>query len=269
MAKYHINKHGVPAPCKATKGNCPLGGADSHFNSEEEAQAFIDSEMGNQYGLLREVPAATPVKYITINHNFDNIFLDDWDEQGMQITGIYRESLIENLDWNRGYKDLYNAIKNDAERIAKEKGDPSYVLIPEKNMKSHMRNNVLYPGEARGWCETPDEGWVTYNELKESAIKHFGRDALWKLTLWDEEEEDDEEEKEDDKDRYFFNEAFHEELVEFGAKRMKQDSQFNINGQSVYLEAGNGPYGINWVDEYAKAVKNGTERSNFKVISKD
>jgi len=21
MAKYHINKHGVPAPCKATKGN--------------------------------------------------------------------------------------------------------------------------------------------------------------------------------------------------------------------------------------------------------
>ena len=26
MAKFHINKHGVPAPCKAKPGNCPLGG---------------------------------------------------------------------------------------------------------------------------------------------------------------------------------------------------------------------------------------------------
>ena len=42
MAKFHINKHGVPAPCKATKGNCPYGGEDSHYKSQEEAQIAID-----------------------------------------------------------------------------------------------------------------------------------------------------------------------------------------------------------------------------------
>lgn len=37
MSKFHINKHGVPAPCKAQKGNCPYDGEDSHFNTVEEA----------------------------------------------------------------------------------------------------------------------------------------------------------------------------------------------------------------------------------------
>lgn len=33
MARFHINKHGVPAPCKAKSGNCPLGGDEKHYNS--------------------------------------------------------------------------------------------------------------------------------------------------------------------------------------------------------------------------------------------
>lgn len=39
MSKFHINKHGVPAPCRAKEGNCPLGGEESHFKSQEDAQA--------------------------------------------------------------------------------------------------------------------------------------------------------------------------------------------------------------------------------------
>jgi len=34
-------KHGVPAPCKAQKGNCPYGGSDRHFNTEEEGAVFM------------------------------------------------------------------------------------------------------------------------------------------------------------------------------------------------------------------------------------
>lgn len=58
MSKFHINKKGVPAPCKAKKGKCPLGGADgkqNHFDSVEEAQAFADQENEKEYGIITNV----------------------------------------------------------------------------------------------------------------------------------------------------------------------------------------------------------------------
>lgn len=50
--RWHINKHGTPAPCKAKEGNCPLGGNESHFSTKEEAQSFSDKQMESEFGLL-------------------------------------------------------------------------------------------------------------------------------------------------------------------------------------------------------------------------
>lgn len=58
MSKFHINKKGIPAPCKAKKGNCPLGGADgkqNHFDNMEDAQAFADQENEKKYGIITSV----------------------------------------------------------------------------------------------------------------------------------------------------------------------------------------------------------------------
>ena len=55
MSKFHINKHGVPSPCKATKGNCPLGGDEQHFNSQADAQAYADKVNEKEYGLIANV----------------------------------------------------------------------------------------------------------------------------------------------------------------------------------------------------------------------
>ena len=52
MSKYHINKKGVPALCKATKGNCPLG---EHFKTEKEAEEFQTETMEREHGFLPEV----------------------------------------------------------------------------------------------------------------------------------------------------------------------------------------------------------------------
>lgn len=52
MSKFHINSKGVPSPCKATKGNCPFGGADSHYDTIEQAQKFADSKGEQEYGIL-------------------------------------------------------------------------------------------------------------------------------------------------------------------------------------------------------------------------
>lgn len=55
MSKFHINKHGVPAPCRATNGNCPLGGDsgnENHFDTHEDAQAYADKKNAEEHGHL-------------------------------------------------------------------------------------------------------------------------------------------------------------------------------------------------------------------------
>lgn len=53
MGRYHINKHGEPAPCQAREGNCPLGeGPGSHFSSLAEAEIATERRFEEKYGIL-------------------------------------------------------------------------------------------------------------------------------------------------------------------------------------------------------------------------
>lgn len=52
MPRFHINKKGVPAPCRAKSGNCPLGGDEQHFNTQAEAQAAVDEKNKQTFGIL-------------------------------------------------------------------------------------------------------------------------------------------------------------------------------------------------------------------------
>ena len=61
MTKYHINSKGVPAVCRADRGNCPFGGPDSHFNTQEEAQKKVDQENQEKHGILPELSKFTPL----------------------------------------------------------------------------------------------------------------------------------------------------------------------------------------------------------------
>lgn len=63
MTKFHINAKGVPAPCKAIKGNCPFGGItgqDNHYDTIEEAQAFIDKQSEQKHGILPKISQYSP-----------------------------------------------------------------------------------------------------------------------------------------------------------------------------------------------------------------
>jgi hypothetical protein len=57
MAKFHINKNGVPSVCRAHTKPCPLGGDEVHFSSKESAQAYLEKENQRKHGLL-----GTPVR---------------------------------------------------------------------------------------------------------------------------------------------------------------------------------------------------------------
>lgn len=50
--KYHIDKNGKPAICKAVERPCPLGGPDEHFSDGFEALAHADEIHARRHGLL-------------------------------------------------------------------------------------------------------------------------------------------------------------------------------------------------------------------------
>lgn len=62
MAKYHIDKNGMPAICKAKERPCPLGGDDVHFDSFEEANVYAQQRLEEQYGILGGDEEKSPPK---------------------------------------------------------------------------------------------------------------------------------------------------------------------------------------------------------------
>ena len=71
MSKFHIKKDGTPGTCNATKGNCPLGGSDSHFDSAEEAQAAAQAKLEKQFGVTQkpsvDLTKTIPIDFATIH----------------------------------------------------------------------------------------------------------------------------------------------------------------------------------------------------------
>jgi len=49
MAKYHINDNGEPGKCRAFSGNCPFGGSDAHYDSENAAYDAISKQAGGSF----------------------------------------------------------------------------------------------------------------------------------------------------------------------------------------------------------------------------
>lgn len=76
MSKYHINKQGVPAICKATKGNCPLGGAsgnENHFDNEQDALAASKAILEKENGLLPGLEQLDPFSKENIGERFPQL----------------------------------------------------------------------------------------------------------------------------------------------------------------------------------------------------
>ena len=101
MSRFHINKHGVPAPCKAQAGKCPLGDNVIHFNSEIETQEYIDNEFEKEFGLLGSV---NEPELEVINEKLNKVFsqknveiLNKLDEAGFEayfVGGSLRDAVI-------------------------------------------------------------------------------------------------------------------------------------------------------------------------------
>ena len=93
MSKYHINKHGVPAVCRAKNGNCPLGGEDSHFSTQGEAQEHADKINEQEHSLL---PGVKENK----RFGMDKAKFDNLKSKAVFMTYENENGEEENLDGN-------------------------------------------------------------------------------------------------------------------------------------------------------------------------
>ena len=154
MTKFHINKHGVPAPCRAKKGNCPLGGADgqeNHFDTVEEAQEAADRIMEESYGLLNNLNSnnkrSTQLESVQMIKDESEIHKFDSKDE-VELKNKMKEGLnsISNFEKKHGIS---------AERILSRKANDIWENIPEKEVsivkdevskleKTHERLGKIY-----------------------------------------------------------------------------------------------------------------------------
>lgn len=123
MGKFHINKHGIPAPCKASKGVCPLGGESSHFDSKESAQAYADKLNADEFGTL---------------HGMEVSDLRVDKTAARDSKGNYQPN-YSNLDSNES---VQNHFKNEIEGVKDSKGHWTITTNNGDNIHNHFRSHL-------------------------------------------------------------------------------------------------------------------------------
>lgn len=149
MVKFHINKNGKPAICRAKEGNCPLGGSDTHFPSKEDAIRFINKENKESHDLL---PRLNNVPEIKISDKAFSLFDVEYNEYtgtfdcGLKVSdfavnGIYdknKEDLPSDIIYKRNLKEIYRSLP-------KEVLSGDNMIIREENLAKHVRDYLLHP----------------------------------------------------------------------------------------------------------------------------
>lgn len=97
--KFHIDRNGNPAVCRATKRACPLGGDDVHFDSMEEAQAYADEQNEAQFGLLGGV---STYKGDYIDDGFGNLRVSTKE---ILEGGEFKDHLARQMEERGGFRD--------------------------------------------------------------------------------------------------------------------------------------------------------------------
>lgn len=142
MAKYHIKKDGTTGLCHATKGNCPLGGAENHFDTQEAAYEVAQERMENEFGMTQEVDRIPLMSietkkdyYVAETANdygrFGSDSFDNMHDMEEELTNIAREKGLLRKD-ERIKSALNEPTSEEVDTILDElKNSPNFNYIPK------------------------------------------------------------------------------------------------------------------------------------------
>lgn len=157
MSKFHINKQGVPAPCKAKDRNCPLGGEEQHFKSQQEAQDYVDKENKSKHGLLPSTKTQNQkderMTIAKLNKMNGYVVVTEYFHQyAIGVNGANRTNKIitDNGQTFSLKRDAREYAKNEGLKSESKKGKPDegYGSVGAKSFKvSFVKASELGPRE--------------------------------------------------------------------------------------------------------------------------
>ena len=178
--KFHIDKNGKPAPCRATKRPCPLGGAEVHFDSIEEAQAHVDTMNAKEYGLLAGV--SQNETYVNDGHGNLRVSVNEFIEGGE-----FRDHLVNEMNKHGGIRDengnqlspseSMELLTKYAERTRKEYPEEEGLDYYDYNTGSYMRVQIYDYNETGVDSITANHA----NGMKADYYSDFNKDDLNEL----------------------------------------------------------------------------------------
>lgn len=145
MARFHINKHGIPAPCHAKEGNCPLGGetgGENHFDTQEEAQMAADQINEAEHSLLPNVNERSPSTVEGYDEDLEARLMSKnvGDRLYAARRGYGAEILAD--DENKGVKIVLAEKGHAIEKLARDK-DPEVRLATLMNNSRQLSESSI------------------------------------------------------------------------------------------------------------------------------
>lgn len=143
MTKFHINKHGVPAPCKAKPGNCPLGGNDTHFDNMQDAQNYVDKANESKHGLLpSESGSPNVIKKEVSEEAFNETFPKSQNEAGFEMSGTLTADIMDDSLFRN--RDPYKEVRDILPEYIKNRADDGNLdfLVAEDNLRTHIESHI-------------------------------------------------------------------------------------------------------------------------------
>lgn len=245
MSKFHINKHGVPAPCRAKSGNCPLGGEDSHFATRADAQAFVDKQSASKHGLLPTTQKEVP-KYEVSQEAFDEVFIGPYEVRGFLLCGIdslqFGSMDIDDTTVNEPSEDKYEAALKEIYKVIPREYteynvDKIAVMIKGQDVATHISSYML----SRELEETHDMNLETVAEYApEELLEIYGYDDFY--------------------EPHDFSRALKEDIGRFTAEKMLKTPTFYLNDTPIVVDYPNEPR--NFAEDYFKSGAYETFKKN-------
>ena len=180
MSKFHINKHGVPALCKAKEGNCPLGGdtgGKNHFDTQEEAQAAADKMNEGEFGIF----ASEPYSLSTLRENFPDLNEEETEKlksyYDLEVATFELTDKLKSADDEYMATDEYFEETQKAKELALEKYAASREALDaiagkysQEDIDEYLGNDVP---KQRVWAPRDPNKKSTYNFHPDITHRNF------------------------------------------------------------------------------------------------
>ena len=175
MAEFHINSAGVPAPCKATKGNCPFGDANSHYDTKEEAQEVANRINEERFNLLPKSGISPETQKDFMDNVYYPAHMTEKIDFVVRMDQLDYDGVLDDAENSESIKKVFtDNFNEDALVYEIENDDPlSYSLNSLSDGVYSVYDDIGNKLESEGLDVSLVHGEDDYNENFEKSYREY------------------------------------------------------------------------------------------------